>query len=171
MILLDTAQGIPAYIPLLRPLISPSSNVTIVLSHWHEDHVGGLPDVLRLLHELGCPRPKVWKLPDAEGHRDEEVEAGLDGKEEAEWMEQAANDEGLVSGGRISRLHEGQVLKLLAEHGADPAAGRAEALPELEVIHTPGHTSDSISLLLRTSPTSSPSPAAPPVLFTFDTGA
>lgn len=168
VILLDTAHGIPAYIPLLRPLITPSANVTIVLSHWHEDHVDGLPDVLRLLHELGCPKPKVWKLAAEEGNRDAEVEAGLEGKEEAEWLEKPSAGEELSKGGLISRLRKGQVLKLPAEDGNE---SEAEGMPELEVVHTPGHTSDSISLLLRTSSTSKTSAGStPPVLFTFDTG-
>ncbi|ORY78453.1 beta-lactamase-like protein [Leucosporidium creatinivorum] len=172
LILLDTAQGISSYIPLLRPLLNPSSRVTIILSHWHEDHVGGLPAVLRLLHELGCPKPKVWKFAEAGGTRDQGVEAGLEGKEEAEWLEKASPDEALMEGGRISRLRDGQVLKLLADgrkEGEKGALDEHDGLPQLEVIHTPGHTSDSISILLTTPFSPDSASSSPPVLFTFDT--
>lgn len=129
--------------------------------------------MLRLLHELGCPKPKVWKFAEAEGKKDEEVEAALEGKEELEWLEKASTGEALVEGGRISRLREGQVLKLLADgrkEDEEGASDEQDGLPQLEVIHTPGHTSDSISLLLSTPSSSSSTSPSPPVLFTFDTG-
>lgn len=138
-------------------MLTPSSRVQIILSHWHEDHVGGLSDVVRLLHEAGCPRPQVWKFAEGSegGARDEEVERKLGG-DVGEWVESAQAGQTLVQGGRIGRLREGQVMELRADEGS------ALALATLEVMHTPGHTSDSISLLLR-------SPSSPPALFTFDT--
>lgn len=67
--LLDTAQGLPNYTPFLRTALEAFDKpivADIVLSHWHEDHVGGIAAVLELLQEMGMPAPKVWKFPEAQ---------------------------------------------------------------------------------------------------------
>lgn len=49
-ILIDTAQGLPEWADRLSQILK-SENATIsqvLLTHWHHDHVGGVPDVRRL---------------------------------------------------------------------------------------------------------------------------
>lgn len=49
-ILLDTGEGKPAWAATLSSVLK-SENATIetvLLTHWHPDHVGGVPDVLKL---------------------------------------------------------------------------------------------------------------------------
>ncbi|KAE8326991.1 beta-lactamase-like protein [Aspergillus sergii] len=53
-ILIDTGQGIPLWINHLEELLS-KHDITIsqvLLTHWHGDHTGGVPDLLRLHPEL-----------------------------------------------------------------------------------------------------------------------
>lgn len=154
-ILLDTAQGFDSYITHLRPLLSSSTRLTIILSHWHEDHVGGLPSTLRLLQELGAPKPRVFKFS-SDAAKDEEFEQSLRDQNLEACIELPSKGESILDSGLLSALRHGQTF------------GGSDGLPELEVLHTPGHTSDSISLLCRPTGTGT-STSEPPVLFTFDT--
>ncbi|SCZ97709.1 BZ3500_MvSof-1268-A1-R1_Chr4-3g07394 [Microbotryum saponariae] len=154
LILLDTAQGIPSYLPLVTPFLSSPSplSIQIVLSHWHQDHVGGLKDVLEVLKGQ---KWTIWKHATSGGEEEKDqdreleevvrriVEGGDKGDESAH-----SAAETLVKGGRIRALKQGQKLKI----------GNVE----LDVLHTPGHTTDSISLLLS-------APESDTKLFTFDT--
>lgn len=196
-ILLDTAQGFDSYLTHLRPFLSPSTQLTIVLSHWHNDHVDGLPGVLRLLKELGAPKPRVYKFAEpgeAGRKRDQELEDKLletltstesaresgakqdlrslvqppERAEDALWSDEtepraqeSTSEKPAGTQGVLSRLRHGQILG-----GGD--------LPELQVLHTPGHTADSVSLLCRgvLPDLDKPSDAAlesESILFTFDT--
>ena len=49
-ILIDTGQGFPSWLPLLSSVLC-SESTTIshaLITHWHEDHVGGINDLLKL---------------------------------------------------------------------------------------------------------------------------
>lgn len=156
LVLLDTGEGLPAFVPLLKSALKELSashgkvQVShVVLSHWHGDHVGGLRDSLELLRDFGFASstgPRVWKFPGVD--KDAVVEDVLS------ILDKAAGERYFAAPGTAtSNLHwltDGQVFPLDQD-------------TSLEVLHTPGHTSDSISLLLR-----SPAPTAP-VLFTADT--
>ncbi|KAI0188230.1 metallo-beta-lactamase superfamily protein [Astrocystis sublimbata] len=53
-LLIDTGQGIPDWADLISSVLADSA-VTIsavLLSHWHGDHTGGVPDLLRLYPSL-----------------------------------------------------------------------------------------------------------------------
>ncbi|KIY73102.1 Metallo-hydrolase/oxidoreductase [Cylindrobasidium torrendii FP15055 ss-10] len=135
-LLIDTGEGRPEYLPLLehtllhgapdvdrqKPLISD-----IIISHWHLDHIGGLPDVLGLLKKLNSPPPRLHKYPlppDAvlRTHRKTssfpEIVASL----------QSGTFAASPDGTPFHDLKHGQVLN------------------GLRVLHTPGHTLDSICL-------------------------
>ena len=57
-ILLDTGEGKPKWIETLKKILSDESASldSVVISHWHPDHVGGIKDVKTL-----SPTPKVYK--------------------------------------------------------------------------------------------------------------
>ncbi|KAL8292892.1 hypothetical protein RQP46_000586 [Phenoliferia psychrophenolica] len=142
LLLLDTAQGLPEYLPHLRSALSTYENPTvtdILLSHWHGDHIGGLADVLGLFASLKMRAPRVWKLPNP--LKDADVDAILS-KVPAESF---VKPEGPTSA-LFHALRPSQVFKL------DPATS-------LEVLHTPGHTTDSVSLFISSEQ----------ILFTADT--
>lgn len=53
-LLIDTAQGKPEWISLIAATLE-ALNITIshvILTHWHGDHTGGVPDLLRLYPHL-----------------------------------------------------------------------------------------------------------------------
>lgn len=114
----------------------------IIISHWHHDHVGGIPSVLQLLKELwegrnsGKPYtpPRLHKYPLPEGVGG--------GHTNSEWnklprlAEQLSKDTYTPSptGGVFHDLADSQVIQ------------DANGSPVLRVLHTPGHTVDSIAL-------------------------
>lgn len=158
----------------------------IILTHWHRDHTAALPDVIRAL-ALVQPRipVKVWKFPCADAENDDDdgdwkSERGRDAAIEHELaglsgstdiVVRPGEGEGEGEGGavvskRIHVLRQGQKFRLEPElqrdhHGDDDQAAVSDAdAIELEVVHTPGHTSDSICLVLRRAPSPSSSAAA-----------
>lgn len=144
-VLVDAAEGEADYLPHLRSALSGRPPVSdIILTHWHHDHVLGLSDVLKLLDEVqkDAEKPKVWKHPSARPEHDSDV---------ADQLKVAAGKfkAGSSSAGEHP-LEEGQVFKL---------GGHS-----LQVVRTPGHTDDSISLILKNDASSSA-----PVIFTADT--
>ncbi len=146
LFLVDTGSGRPSsrgFVQLLRSELErlrageehPASVSDIILTHRHGDHIGGLPDVLVVLAELGQSPPRLHKLrhpfePPENRDHDAELEATL--------------PEGLFSrtphGRSLHELVDGQ--RLIVGKGAENGT-------TLCIRHTPGHTSDSISLVLE----------------------
>lgn len=156
-ILVDTGEGRDAYIPILDEALGSSSSDTngpeigdIILTHRHHDHTDGLPSVLSLLQrrwadkhpETAFPAPRIHKLPLTTPKLTAVLETLPPGS--------YAPD---VSGGVLHDLHEGQTLPVTTANGA------SEPDMALEVVHTPGHTPDSLCLLF----------GADRALFTADT--
>lgn len=57
-ILVDAGQGEPSYLTNLKQVLSEEKCTidTLLISHWHDDHTGGIPDLLTL-----NPKLKVYK--------------------------------------------------------------------------------------------------------------
>jgi ribonuclease/clavin/mitogillin len=164
--LLDTGDGRDEYIPVLESALNGaradgagiSDEIpdisSIVLSHRHHDHVDGLPSVLASLRRLWERRtpsatyipPRVYKFPlpstDPDTHVREVLSKLAPGSTTPTLNKAPVHD-----------LKDGEVIPL---DSSDEVS--------LEVIHTPGHTSDSICLLLRNRQDSQAS-----AIFTADT--
>ncbi|BGP45800.1 hypothetical protein JCM10450v2_001630 [Rhodotorula kratochvilovae] len=154
---------------LLRALsshpVQPARVSDILLTHWHGDHVDALRAVLDALPRAeGSEGARVWKAPCAEGPAWD----GEEGKDAA--IEQSLA--GALADGRLQPAEAGRAVRPLKDGqrfalSALPAGAESEdaqAEVEVEVLHTPGHTSDSICLLLHRA-----SSATPLALFTADT--
>ncbi|EKG16622.1 Beta-lactamase-like protein [Macrophomina phaseolina MS6] len=66
-LLIDTGQGMPAWIASLKKVLQ-EENASVdhaILTHWHPDHVKGVPDLLRL-----SPTTKIYKHKPDEGQLD-----------------------------------------------------------------------------------------------------
>lgn len=157
-ILVDAAEGREEYIPFLEEsLRNPGADIRqdqpdisdIILTHRHHDHVDGLPSVLSLLRKLWDERnpgvkytaPRIHKFP----LMTPAVEKVLNSLPSGSYTPSA-------SGAVLHDLKEGQIFPVTqTSPSADPSV--------LEVIHTPGHTPDSLCLYLP----------ADSALFTADT--
>lgn len=91
--------------------------------------------------------PKVWKYPSS-SHDDEKIQKILEAEENEGKFEKTKE------GSNFHRLVNGQSFEL----STDSPSGTAS----LKVLHTPGHTQDSICLLLS-------DPHQNPILFSADT--
>ncbi|KAF8894809.1 lactamase [Infundibulicybe gibba] len=145
--LVDTGEGREEYIPILesafqdaaRPSNPDEPDVSdIIISHWHHDHVGGLPAVLSLLRSLWERRrpstpyrpPRLHKYPLPEGaetisHSSRNPLPSIIKSLRPDLYSPAP------SGGPFHDLHDAQVLSTSLD---------------IRVLHTPGHTLDSICL-------------------------
>ncbi|XHG01595.1 hypothetical protein AWENTII_004967 [Aspergillus wentii] len=66
-ILIDTAQGEPAWASRLKTLLT-EENATVhkaLITHWHHDHVNGIPDLLKI-----CPQATIYKHHPEDGQTD-----------------------------------------------------------------------------------------------------
>lgn len=63
-ILIDSGEGKPAWAAALQEVLQQEHATveTLLLSHWHHDHVGGVEDLLKL-----APQATVYKFDPAEG--------------------------------------------------------------------------------------------------------
>ncbi|KAH7914093.1 beta-lactamase-like protein [Hygrophoropsis aurantiaca] len=142
--LLDTGEGKDEYIPHLEAALrdtTKSSNPDepdvsdIIISHWHGDHVGGLPSVLTLLRRLWDERnvpapfkpPRIHKFP-LPGLSDDSALVSLPNTLPRDSYTAAPNN---------SVFHDFSDLQLFPVTGCNSP---------LQVLHTPGHTKDSICL-------------------------
>ncbi|KAL9111231.1 MAG: hypothetical protein Q9227_004309 [Pyrenula ochraceoflavens] len=59
-LIIDTAQGLPEWADLISSTLSTSNTTLshVLLTHWHGDHTGGVPDLLRLYPSL---TPSIYK--------------------------------------------------------------------------------------------------------------
>lgn len=77
-ILIDTGEGKPEYLQGLAQACQEDGVSIVVdqiiITHWHHDHVGGVPSVRQAMQECGC-NVTVMKYPSAE--HDEEVFTAL----------------------------------------------------------------------------------------------
>lgn len=114
-ILLDTGDADkPNYIENLRQVLhSENATIgTILLTHWHHDHIGGVKDILPILDNS----PKIWKFPRTdEADVYDEIPASV----------------------QLHPLVDGQVFSV------DGAT--------VEVVYTPGHTTDHVVLHMKES--------------------
>lgn len=145
-ILVDTAEGDDAYIKLIEDVLSkpPRRHIShVLLTHWHHDHVAGLAPLLENLARLQptLSPPRVYKLPNSE--QDSDIEASVEHLTKGKHFTPPPSSRGV--------LHHLQDLEAI------PVGDDAS----LQCLHTPGHTSDHLSLLLK-------SHDASPVFFSGD---
>lgn len=142
-VLVDTGEGHEEYISVLESALREtaiSSNTDephisdIILSHWHQDHVCGLPSVLSLLkrlwdegkHAAPFKPPRLHKYPipaESISPKHQVLSSVIDS----------------LPAGSFTPAADGKPLHDLAD---------SQQLLNLHVLHTPGHTIDSICLYI-----------------------
>lgn len=143
--LIDTGSSLPSAAPFIKILTDHLQSTqgvirNIILTHHHLDHIGGLEHLLVALNHQGLPEPRIYKF---------KVPAGAD----LRWDRPLIPDEQLdeivrklsASGNGIHWLTDGATVVVQEEQGEQTPSTSTT----LKVVHTPGHTADSISLLLQ----------------------
>lgn len=148
-ILVDSAEGMPEYIPLLEGVLNDNANAfrpeeaeisDIIITHRHLDHTGGLPSVLALLQKRWTerhsasrpfPAPRIHKFPHAHPESDEVFDSLCGGHFEPTDADDVSHP-----------LHDGQKFPITALAGADTTD------MYLEIVHVPGHTPDSVCIYM-----------------------
>lgn len=66
-LLIDTGQGFPSWANLLKSVLLEEKATVhkALITHWHHDHVKGIPDLLQI-----CPQATVYKHQPDEGQAD-----------------------------------------------------------------------------------------------------
>lgn len=151
-ILVDTAEGKEEFVPVLESALLSEARPTnaalpdvsdIILSHWHHDHIGGLPAILSLLQKLWKQRNPSTPFIPPRLHKYPLETSTLNKNELTSWYTVPQVLESLPAGSYtptpsgpiLHDLHDKQILR-----GTDAT---------LRVLHTPGHTLDSISLFIE----------------------
>jgi ribonuclease/clavin/mitogillin len=145
----DTGQGKSEYPPLLRAVLENPKYPSlpdisdIILTHRHHDHVRGLPTVLHLCRELWAKRnpetpflpPRIHKFPLPAPQQDPILNDLVSDLREGDYTP-------APGGNHFHNLADGQTLNpSVLPPGSDPYDWT------LQVLHCPGHTTDSVSLL------------------------
>ncbi|KZT11561.1 Metallo-hydrolase/oxidoreductase [Laetiporus sulphureus 93-53] len=151
-ILVDTGQGLDDYIPHLREALQDPSRThrsgesdisDIILTHKHHDHVYGLPSVLTMLRQLWSenpstsslpyPPPRIHKFPlPAPGSMFQSVLESVSSLPPDYYVPSPSGDP-------VHQLQDSQVFQVTTS-SADATSS------VLCVLHTPGHTDDSLCL-------------------------
>ena len=156
-ILIDTGEGRPEYPVILKNILledfsSEDSNplrlvMDVIITHRHADHFGGLPDVLNTLKDIHDSTitspyipPRIHIYP-SEGQSSRPRKITEDAIEhlQSEFEEVVSN----LPEGSYTPGPDGRPVHSLADNQILQGTGT-----ELTILHTPGHTADSICLLL-----------------------
>ena len=146
---MDAGEGKLEYPPILRTALENPRNPSlpdisdIILTHWHADHVCGLPSVLSLCRDLWAKRnpetpflpPRIHKFPLPPTNSDPVFDELVSGLKGGDYLP-------APGGSPIHDLVDGQNLTasvLPPESNPDDWT--------LQVLYGPGHTTDSFSLL------------------------
>jgi len=156
-VLIDTGEGREEYTPLLESALrsftpstssSPAPGVPlvsdIVLTHRHHDHVNGLPSVLTLLHKLWSQSNEAGSEEAYVPPRLHKLLPGSSATSPSETAE-AALESLLATLPPHSFTSSASGLPL---HPLDPSTPLKTPSCVLTVVPTPGHTPDSVCLLL-----------------------
>ncbi|XP_041046106.1 endoribonuclease LACTB2 isoform X1 [Carcharodon carcharias] len=142
--LIDTGEpGVPEYITCLKETLTQlsASIQEILVTHWHIDHVGGIPDVLKNVDDGGDVR--ISKL----SHQPPQKETVGKGDNQYAYLKDGdvLETEGATLSSCVTILTVieflGHCLKVKRKFGI--------GWREQRVIYTPGHTSDHMALLLQ----------------------
>jgi len=151
-ILVDTGEGKDAYIPLLQDALQDPTRHNqaerphvsdIILTHKHHDHCNGLPSVLSLLRRMWSESPSASSLPfqPPRIHKfplpvpDARLQSVLDSLSSLP----AGSFVPTESGSPAHELHDSQIFPVTTSDTDSTSS-------ILNVIHTPGHTVDSLCL-------------------------
>lgn len=148
-ILVDTTQDTTAesYVKIvidhLRKLGAPLEH--IVLTHRHHDHTGAVVPLLRALKDAGSPPPKVWKMRNPDEARLLASTVEHESRSSDKRLEETLTEvEGSFQRGPDSAVHD-------LKDGQEVSVKDGDATATVRVLYTPGHTDDSIALVVEST--------------------